>query len=128
MIIGYEILISLEQLGPSELLRLKIDDLHAMLANADPQGSIPKPSKKTRHEKVNLMPIVQATIGRFFSDSNVLAPSLRPIPEVPSISEGEHLFNLQFEGPPENSLPISDPVFPYATDASADTKVNVAFA
>ncbi len=33
---GSEILKRLEQLGPSELLRLKIDELHAILANADP--------------------------------------------------------------------------------------------
>ena len=33
---GSEILKRLEQLGPSELHRLKVDELHALLANADP--------------------------------------------------------------------------------------------
>jgi 6-phosphogluconolactonase/glucosamine-6-phosphate isomerase/deaminase len=33
---GSEIKKRLEQLGPSELLRLKIDDLHALLVNVDP--------------------------------------------------------------------------------------------
>ncbi len=55
---GSEILKRLEQLGPSELLRLKIDELHALLVNADPQRSIPKPNKKTRQEKANLMPTI----------------------------------------------------------------------
>ena len=32
---GSEILTRLEQLGPSELLRLKVDELHALLVNID---------------------------------------------------------------------------------------------
>jgi hypothetical protein len=52
----------LEQLGPSELLRLKIDELYALL-NADPQASIPKPNKITRQEKANLLLIVQAALA-----------------------------------------------------------------
>ena len=39
---GSEILKRLEQLSPSEMLHLKEDDLHALLVNADTQGSIPK--------------------------------------------------------------------------------------
>ena len=64
--VGTEILKRLEQLGTSELLRQKIDELHAMLVNADPQGSIPKPNNRTGQEKANLMP----TVGRFFCGSN----------------------------------------------------------
>ena len=55
---GSEILQRLEQLGPDKLLRLKIDELHALLLNADPRGTIPKPNKKTRLEKANLMPTI----------------------------------------------------------------------
>ena len=44
---GSEILRRLEQLGPNELLRLKIDELYALIVNTDPIGSIPKPNKKT---------------------------------------------------------------------------------
>jgi hypothetical protein len=62
---GSEILQRLDQLGPNEMLRLKIDELHALLLNADPQGSILKPNKKTGLEKANLLSIVQAAIGRF---------------------------------------------------------------
>ncbi len=61
---GSKILKRLEQLGPSEKLRLKIDELHARLVNADPQASIPKPNKKTGQEKVNLLPTVQAAPRR----------------------------------------------------------------
>ena len=47
----------LEQLGPSELLRLKINELHALLVNADHEASIPKPDKKIGQEKANLPPL-----------------------------------------------------------------------
>ena len=63
---GSEILKRLEQLGPSELLRLNIDELHALLVNADPQASIPKPNKKTWQEKASPLPTFQAALSHFF--------------------------------------------------------------
>jgi hypothetical protein len=128
---GSEILKRLEQLGPSELLRLKTDELHALLVNADPQGSIPKPKKKTGQEKANLLPTVQAALQRFLAvavASAPQAPPMPPIPVAPVICEGEYILNLQIEGLPENFMPISDPVLPSATDASADAEVPVAYA
>ena len=71
---------------------------------------------------------VQAAFGRYLAVAAVPAPSLLPIIEVPVICEGENILNLQFEGLPEIFLPISDSVFPYATDASADAEVTVAYA
>ncbi len=62
---GSEILQRLEKLGLNEQLRLNIDELKALLVKADPQGSIPKPNKKTWLKKANLMPTIQAAIGRF---------------------------------------------------------------
>ena len=59
-----DVLKRLELLGPSQLLRLKIDELHALLVNNDPLGSIPKPNKKTWLEKANLLPTFQAALGR----------------------------------------------------------------
>jgi hypothetical protein len=47
---GSEIMKRLEQLGPNELLRLKVDELHALLANTGPHGSITKPNKK-KHKR-----------------------------------------------------------------------------
>jgi hypothetical protein len=35
---------------------------------------------------------------------------------------------MQIEGLPEIFMPIFEPVFPYATDASADAEVTVAYA
>ena len=128
---GSEILKRLEQLGPSELHRLKVDELHALLVNADPQGSIPKPNKKTGQEKASLLPTVQAALSRFLAvaaASNQQAPPLPPISFAPVTCEGENIPNLLVEGLPENFLPIFDPVFPYATDASADAEVTVAYA
>jgi hypothetical protein len=58
-----------------------------MLVNADPQGSIPKPSKKARQEKANLLPTVQAALGRFFALAAILDPPLLLIPVVPLICE-----------------------------------------
>ncbi len=112
---GSEILKRLEQLGPSELLRLKIDELHALLVNADPQGSIPKPNKKTGQEKANLLPTVQAALGRFLAVAVASVPQAPPLPPVsvdPVIYEGQYITNLQVEGLPENFMPISDPVLP----------------
>jgi hypothetical protein len=60
-----EILTRLDQLGPPELLRMKIDELHALLVSSDPLGSISKPNKITWLEKANLLPKVQAAFGRF---------------------------------------------------------------
>jgi hypothetical protein len=126
-----EILTRLEQLGPPELLRLKIDELHALLVNSDPLGSIPKPNKKTGLEKANFLPTIQAAFGRFLAvaaTSAPQAPPLTPIPFVHVICEGEYIPNLQVEGRPEFFLPISDPVLQYATDAPTDVVVTVAYA
>jgi hypothetical protein len=126
-----EILTRLEQLGPFELLRLKIDELLALLVNIDPLGSIPKPNKKTWLEKASLLPSVQAVLGRVLAVAAAYvlqAPPLPPIPFAHVICEGEHITNLQVEGLPEFFLPISDPLLPYATDALTDDEVTVAYA
>ncbi len=88
---GSEIMTRLEQLGPPELLRLKIDELHALLVNSDPLGSIPnKRNKKTWLEKANLLPSVQAAFARFLAvaiASNPQAVPLTPIPFAPMTCE-----------------------------------------
>ncbi len=71
---------------------------------------------------------MQAALGRYLAVATVLAPSLLPIPVVPMIYEGQNINNLQIEGQPDFFLPISDPVFPYATNALADDEVTVAYA
>ena len=78
---------------------MKIDELRALLVNADPQGSILKPDKKTRLEKANMLPAIIAALGRF-SGSNIIAtleeaPPLLPIPEAPLNCEGENIENNQ---------------------------------
>ena len=118
----------LEQLGPSELLRLKINELHALLVNADHEASIPKPDKKIGQEKANLMPTVQAALRRYLAVASVQATPVLQVPEAPLICEGENILNMQIEGLLEMFMPISDPVFPYATDASADDEVPAAYA
>ncbi len=120
----------LEHLGPGELLRLKIDELHALLLNADSRVTIPKPNKKTGLEKANLLPTIQAVIGRFLAvavASAAQAPPLLPIPLAPVICEGENITNLQVEGLHELFWPVFDPVLPYMTDASADAEETVAY-
>ena len=77
----------MEQRGQTELLRLKIDDLHALIVNVDPLGSNPKPNKKTWLEKASLLPAVIAALGRFSGSSSIAtpaeAPPLFPIPKAP---------------------------------------------
>ena len=96
--------------------------------NADPLGSIPKPNKKTRQEKANLLPIVQAAIGRFLAVAAVSAPSLLPIPVAPVLYEEENIVNLQIQGQPKFFMPISDPVISYVTNTSADAEGTDAYA
>ncbi len=55
------------------------------------------------------------------------APPLPPISFVPVTCEGETIPNLLDEGDPENFLPIFDSLFPYATVASANAEVTVAY-
>ena len=98
---GSEILHKLEQLGPNELLRLKIDELYALIVNADPLGSNPKPNKKTRQEKAILLPTVQVAMSRFLAvagASTPQAPLLPPISFAPMTCEGETIPNLLVEG------------------------------
>ncbi len=99
-----------------------------MLVNDDPRGSIPKPNKKARQEKANLLPTVQAVLLRFLAVAAVQAPPLLLIIFAPVICGGDKIPNFQIEGLPEIYLPISDQLFPYATDASADAEVTVAYA
>ena len=99
-----------------------------MLVNDDPEGSIPKPNKKAGQEKANLPPTVQAVIRRFLAVAAVQAPPLLLIIFAPVICEGDKIPNFQIEGLPEIYLPIFDQLFPYATDASADAEVTVAYA
>ena len=92
--------------------------------NADPQGSIPKPNRKTWLEKASLLPTVIAAIGRFSGSSSIAtpeeAPPLLPIPEAPLNCEGENIENNQSYIPGDFYLPIFESVFPYAPDAVED--------
>ncbi len=83
---GSEILARLERLGPSELSRLKVDELHALLVNADPLGYIPKPNKKTKLEKASLLHSVQAAFGRFLAVAVASAPQAPPLTPIPFCS------------------------------------------
>jgi len=128
---GSEIMKRLGQLGRSELARLKIDELYALLVNSDPLGSIPRPNKKEGQEKANLMSTVQAALRHFSAvaaASTPQAPPLPPIPFTPATCEGETIPNLQVEGGREMFLPVFAPVFSYATNASADDEAIVAYA
>ncbi len=99
-----------------------------MLVNDDPQGSIPKPNKKAGQEKANMLSTVQAVLRRFLAVAAVQAPPLLLIIFATVICKGNKIRNFQIEGLPEIYLPISDQLFPYATDASADAEVTIAYA
>jgi hypothetical protein len=91
---GSEILQKLEQLVPYELLRLKIDELHTLLVNAD---------------------------GRFFAVAVAYAaqaPPVLPFSFARVMCGGENIPNLKVEWLLELFLPAFDPVLPYATYAS----------
>jgi hypothetical protein len=127
VITGSEILRRLEQSGPDELLRLKVDELYALLVNADPQGSIPRSNKKTGQEKASRLLIVIAALGRFSGSNSIAtpaeAPQMLPIPEAPLSCEGTNTENMQVSAPADFYLPIFDRVFPYAPDASGHAEV-----
>ena len=126
---GSEVLKRLEQRGRAELLRLKIDELHALIVNADPLGSNSKPNKKTGLEKASLLPAVIAALERFSGSSSIAtpaeAPPLLPIQEALLTCEGENIENNESDMPRVIYLPIFDPVFPYAPDAVEDAEMAI---
>ena len=114
---GSEVLKRLEQRGPSELTRLTINELHALIVNGDPLGSNPRPNKTTRLEKARQLPTVIAVVGLFSGSSSIAAPAEAPtqlpIPEAALNCEGENAENNQSIMPGDFDLPIFDPVFPF---------------
>ncbi len=74
------------------------------------------------------MPTVQAALRRHLAVATIQATPPIQVLEAPLICEGETILNMQIEGLPENFMPIFDPVFPYATDTSADVEVPAAYA
>jgi hypothetical protein len=95
--------------------------------NANPQGSIPKPNKKTGLEKACLLLEVIAALGCFTDSSSIAtpaeAPPLLPIPEAPLNCEGENTENNQSDIPGDYDLPIFESVFPFAPDAVEDVEM-----
>jgi hypothetical protein len=98
---------------------------------ADHIGSVPKPTKKTWLEKANLLPTVQAALRCVLAvvvASLAQAPPLLPILFALFTCEGVNIYsNFQVEVLPEKIMRIVDSVFSYATDASADVEVTVAY-
>ena len=70
-------------------------------------------------------------LSRFLAVAVAFTPQAPPMPPIsfaPVTCEGENIPIFLVEGLPEIFLPIFDPVFPYATDASVDAEVTVAYA
>ena len=88
-----EILKRLDHLDPNELLRLKIDEVYAILVKADPQDSISNPNKKAGQEKAKHLSIVLA-VRRNIGVAKDGPPPLIPIPEAPLIYEETFMSNL----------------------------------
>ena len=59
---GSNLLLRIEQLGSSVLDAPKVDELHALLVNANLQGIVPKPNKTVGLEKVRSLSTVSAAI------------------------------------------------------------------
>jgi hypothetical protein len=74
------------------------------------------------------MPTVQAALRHYLAAAVVQATPLLQILEAQLICEGENILNLQIDGLRGIVITISDPGFPYATDASADVEVSAAYA
>jgi len=75
VLLGSELLDKIKQGGPQVLRKLKIDELHALLINAYPQNSIPRPNKKEGLEKVEELATVQDAL-RIFASARIPAPLL----------------------------------------------------
>jgi hypothetical protein len=128
---GSEVLKRLEQRGPSELTRLTINELHALIVNGDPLGSNPRPNKTTGLEKARQLPTVIAAVGLFSGSSSIAAPAEAPtqlpIPEAALNCEGENAENNQSNMPGDFDLPIFDPVFPFVQDAVEDAEMATSY-
>ncbi len=94
VLLGSELLEKIKQGGSQVISRLKIDELHALLINAYPQNSIPRPNKKEGLEKVEESATVQDAL-RIFASGRVPAPLLPHPP--PTTSESPPLLdNMNF--------------------------------
>ena len=79
-----------------------------------PKGPFRSQTKKTRLEKANLMPTVQAAIGRFLAVAVAFAtqaPPLLPIPKAPLNCEGENIENNQSDMPGDFDYLSLNPYF-----------------
>jgi hypothetical protein len=131
---GSVLLKKIEQHGPSFLNCLKIDELHALLVHSDPQGHVPKPSKKQiGFEKVAELTTVKAAILRHFSNF-VAATQPQPQPELPPIApsllEEQQRFSISSVGssgvlsqPETVVVPMSGNVAVQDTDRSVSNHV-----
>jgi hypothetical protein len=94
VLLGSELLEKIKQGGPQVLRKLKIDELHALLIDAYPQNSLPRPNKKEGLEKVEELGIVQDAL-RIFGSTRISAPLLPQPP--PTTNESPPLLdNIDF--------------------------------
>ncbi len=66
---------------------LKVDELHALLVNAYPQGVVPRPNKAVGLEKVHSLSTVSAAIQRHLAARHTAAPEPQLPPPPPRLFE-----------------------------------------
>ena len=71
------------------LRKLKIDEIHALLINAYPQNSIPRPNKKESLEKVEELGTIQDAL-RIFGSARISTPLLSQPPPTTNESSPLH--------------------------------------
>ena len=125
MTTGSDLLIKISQFGPSLLSSLKIDDLHALLVNSDPQGVVSRPNKTQGLEKVRSLATVKAALLRHASAATATqAPELPPRP--PQILLEEQIrYSFGSIGSSVSFPPAVGPVVAVASDVAADLVVSV---
>ncbi len=75
--------------GPAVInCSFKIDELHALLVNADPQGGVPKPNKTVGLQTVINLEIVKSALRRHATTITLQAPAIMQALSPPTFSEG----------------------------------------
>jgi hypothetical protein len=129
-----ELIKNIEQHGPLFLNYLKIDELHALLVHSDPQGHVPRPSKKQiGFEKVAELTTAKASIFRHFANF-VAATQPQPHPHLPPIAPSllgeQQRFSISSVGssgvlsqPETDVVPMSENVAVQVIDRSVSNHV-----
>ena len=115
--LGSDLIKKIEEGGETAIHRMTVHELHALLVNANPLGSVSKPSKKVGIEKALQLDTVKTAILRH-AESRPPPPPRITAPPPPTL-DLEQIFNfLHSPSPAVASFPVLGPFAAAGLDPS----------